>query len=109
MKRSRTLASMNFRRSKNMKINNTKELKQALRDGPYAWPGGYPLYFIAADGEPLCHKCVRGNFKQVIYETYRPRAGDMFRVIGQEINYEDEHLHCAHCEEQIQSAYGEQQ
>ena len=92
-----------------MKINNTKELKQALRDGPYAWPGGYPLYFIAADGEPLCHTCVKRNFKQVIYETYRPRAGDMFRVIGQEINYEDEHLHCAHCEEQIQSAYGEQQ
>ena len=92
-----------------MKINDTKELKQALRDGPYAWPGGYPTFFLAADGEPLCHTCVKRYFKQVIYEIYRPRAGDMFRVIGQEINYEDEHLHCAHCEEQIQSAYGEQQ
>lgn len=90
-----------------MKINNTKELKQALRNGPYAWPGGYPTFFIASDSEPLCHDCVKRNFKQVIYETYRPRAFDMFRVIAQEVNYEDEHLYCAHCEKKIESAYGE--
>ena len=90
-----------------MKINNTKELKDALRAGPYAWPGGYPTYFIAADCEPLCHDCVKNNFKQVIYETYRPRQGDMFRVVGQEINYEDTDLHCAHCEKQIEASYGE--
>ena len=89
------------------KINNTKELKDALRAGPYAWPGGYNTYFIAADCEPLCHECVRNNFKQVVYETYHPRAFDMFRVVGQEINYEDQHLHCAHCEKQIEAAYGE--
>lgn len=88
-----------------MKINNTRELKQALRNGPYAWPGGYNTYYVAADGEPLCHDCVKNNFKRVIYETYRPRQGDMFRVVGQEINYEDDNLYCAHCEKPIEPAY----
>lgn len=90
-----------------MNIKNTTDLKVALRAGPYAWPGGYPTYFIAADGEPLCHNCVKRNFKQTVYETYRPRQGDMFRVVGQEINYEDNNMHCAHCEQQIPAAYGE--
>lgn len=102
----------NFRRSKKreaskVKINNTTELKQALRAGPYAWPGGYPCYFVASDCEPLCHDCVKQEFKLAVREMRHPSAFDMFRVIGQEINYEDEHLHCAHCEKKIEPAYGE--
>jgi len=92
-----------------MNITNTQELKQALRAGPYAWPGGYPTFFLAADGEPLCHKCVRRGFKSVLWEMHKPKQGDMFRVIAHEINYEDAALHCAHCEEPIESAYGEEQ
>lgn len=33
-----------------MNINTTKDLKTALRNGKWACPGGYPLYFITSDG-----------------------------------------------------------
>jgi len=36
-----------------MKINTVKDFGEALRNGPYAWPGGYPLFFITADGGAL--------------------------------------------------------
>ncbi len=52
---------------------------------------------------------MRRGFKSVLWEMYKPKQGDMFRVIAHEINYEDAALHCAHCEEPIESAYGEQQ
>jgi hypothetical protein len=92
-----------------MKINNTTALKNALRAGPYAWPGGYPTFFLTAEGDPLCHQCVRDNFKLVLEETRHPSPLDGWRTIGHEINYEDAALHCAHCGEQIEAAYGEQQ
>lgn len=91
-----------------MKINNTKELKQALRDGPYAWPGGYNTYFIADDGEALCHTCVKDNFRQVLTAVIWQSANG-WHTVAVDINYEDEHLYCAHCEEKIESAYGEEQ
>jgi hypothetical protein len=34
------------------------ELKSILRAGPYAWPGGYPQYFIAGDGNALSFAAV---------------------------------------------------
>lgn len=42
------------------------ELKQALHAGPHAWPGGYPLYFLAADGSALSFEAVRGEIRQVM-------------------------------------------
>lgn len=27
-----------------------QKIKQALRNGPYAWPGSCPMYFVTADG-----------------------------------------------------------
>lgn len=89
-----------------MKINNTKELKQALRNGPYAWPGGYNTYFIADDGEALCHECVKDNFKQVLTAVKDQDAGD-WHLVAIDINYEDDNLYCAHCGVEIESAYGE--
>lgn len=90
-----------------MKINNTKELKQALRNGPYAWPGGYNTYFIAADCEPLCHDCVKDNYRLVLGEMRYPTWHDQWRPVAVDINYEDTDLHCAHCEKPIEASYGE--
>ena len=90
-----------------MKINNTNDLKNALRNGPYAWPGGYPTYFIAADCEPLCHDCVKDNYRLVLGEMRHPTLHDQWRPVAIDINYEDQHLHCAHCNVEIEPAYGE--
>ena len=32
-------------------INNSRELRATIRNGAYAWPGGYPLVFLTADND----------------------------------------------------------
>ena len=84
----------------------TKDLKNALRSGPYAWPGGYPLYFIASDGEALSFAAVRENLRAVL-DSMRNGIDDGWAVIGCEVNWEDPALFCAHSSARIESAYAE--
>lgn len=84
----------------------TKEIKERLRAGNWAWPGGYPLYFIANDGGALSFAAVRANWRRVCHSV-RHKMNDGWRVIGCEINHEDNDLYCAHTNEKIPSAYGE--
>ena len=84
-----------------------KEIKQALRDGPYAWPGGYPTYFIAADGEPLSHDAVRERFRTVVADTLGMSGMREFAIAAIDINYENPELFCAHTGKRIPSAYAE--
>jgi len=80
----------------------------------FAWPGGYPIFYLARDGwrdgdtnildfNPhdrtvfvCCYKCAQNV-------TEWPD----FIIVGQQINYEDEDLYCEACDEKIESAYGE--
>jgi hypothetical protein len=39
------------------------ELKSILRAGPYAWPGGYPLYFLTIDGGTLSFAAVQAEVR----------------------------------------------
>jgi len=89
-----------------MNINTVKDLKQALRNGPYAWPGGYPLYFITSDGAALSFKAVRENLRCVIW-SIKNKVSDGWRVQAMAINYEDNDLYCDHTGEKIESAYSE--
>lgn len=61
----------------------------------YAWPGGYPLYYIDNDGWILCPQCARKN------DEYSAE------LAGADVNWEDDSLYCDHCGESIQSAYGD--
>ncbi len=87
-------------------ITSVADLKAALRNGPYAWPGGYPFYFIASDGEALSFDSVREELRNVIGAI---QAGDNsgWRIIACDVNYEDTELYCAHSGKQIESAYGD--
>jgi hypothetical protein len=66
----------------------------------YAWPGGYPIYYLCADGEVLCAECASSE------ESVKadPTDKDWF-VVGMDCNYEDDCMHCAHCNKQIECAY----
>ena len=86
---------------------SAQELKQALRAGPYAWPGGYPLYFITSDGEPLSFAAVRENYRQVL-DAMRHGNRDGWGVVAITANWEDGELYCAHTGERIPSAYAEE-
>ena len=81
---------------------DTKALKQALRNGPYAWPGGYPMYFITSDGAALSFQAVRENYCSVLW-SMRKRMNDGWRVIAVDINWENRELTCDHTGERIQS------
>lgn len=73
---------------------------------PYAWPGGYPRYFLCHDGEALCFAAARKN-RRLILESMRDNDNDGWRLVGCDINWEDDSLVCADTGERIESAYGE--
>lgn len=89
-----------------MLINSISDFRRAVRNGPYAWPGGYPLFFICDDGGALCCKCVKTERRNIL-ESIASDSRDGWRVTAIDINYEDSQLFCDHCSDVIESAYGE--
>jgi hypothetical protein len=89
-----------------MQINSISDFRRAMRNGPYAWPGGYPLYFVMSDGEALSFRAARDN-RRAILETLVSGERSDWRPVAFEINWEDTNLWCAHRAEQIESAYGQ--
>ena len=69
----------------------------------YAWPGGYPLALLMADGEALCPACAVANVDLIADAFDR---GDSWRAEGAFIHWEGPALVCAHCSARIASAYG---
>lgn len=87
----------------------TKTVKDFIRN-KYAWPGGYPLYAIAADCAAICHTCCKSNAKQIISNTRGTESmctDKEWRIVAVDVNYEDASLYCANCNGLIESAYGE--
>ena len=87
-----------------MLINSISDFRKAIRNGAYAWPGGYPLYFIASDGEALSFKTAKAE-RRLILEAIRDHDNSGWRVVAMDINWEDTELVCAHSGERIESAY----
>ena len=80
-----------------------KEMKEKGKYDYYAWPGGYPLFFITEDCGILCTKCCNEN-KDLLNDEYDKQ----WFVIDYEVNWEDGELYCDHCNDKIESAYGEE-
>jgi hypothetical protein len=91
-----------------MIIQTVTEFRAAMRQGPYAWPGGYPCFFITEDGDALSFQAVRAERRQVLEAIAGRDNSGGWRVIGLEINWEDSALVCAHTGKAIESAYGEE-
>ena len=75
----------------------------------YAWPGGYPIFYLCADNGILCPQCA--NKESAIREAdERPDYPDFdqWRIVASDINWEDSSLTCDNCSQRIESAYGEQ-
>jgi hypothetical protein len=82
-----------------------RQVKNAARDA-YAWPGGYPLFVLMTDGEAICPKCAKNNFGLIGRATRDGTRGG-WAAAGVDIHWEGLPLTCAHCGEDIESAYGE--
>ncbi len=81
-------------------------VKNAIRH-PYAWPGGYPIYTVMADGALLCPDCARHNFRQIVEATRDNKWRNDWSALGAEIYWEGPTQHCAHCGKPLESAYGD--
>lgn len=71
----------------------------------YAWPGGYPLYYVVGDDDnvgTICPECAQG-----VADSPGDYSPDQFRFRSCETNWEDPDLYCDHCDERIPSAYGD--
>lgn len=88
-----------------MTINTPFDFARAIKQGPYAWPGGYPLYFITSDGAALSFDYAKENAK-LICDAIRERDSSGWRVVACEVNWEDPSLFCE-SGVRIESAYAE--
>lgn len=57
----------------------------------YAFPGGYPIFYMAADNGVICPKCCNDNF-----ERLRDKDDKQWYIVDTDVNYEDENLTCDH-------------
>jgi hypothetical protein len=89
-------------------IKNTQQLKATLRNGAFAWPGGYPLYFVTSDGGILSFEAFKDKFVlRSVLDSIKNYSKDGWRVVGCDVNWEDADLYCDHTNERIPSAYAE--
>lgn len=82
------------------------QVREFIRQ-PYAWPGGYPKFLLMADGEALCKKCAKSEYRLISNATRDNDKTGGWMAYGIDINYEDDSLYCAHCSGKIESANGE--
>jgi hypothetical protein len=83
------------------------EIKAALRNGPYAWPGGYPLYFVTSDGGVLSFAAARENWREIVSSHLSNHRDSGWHVASWDTNWEDPELICDHSGQRIESAYAE--
>lgn len=86
----------------------TATLKNFIRSGGYAWPGGYPCALLMADGEVIDAQAARENFRQIVGALKTPHSSRDWTPIDVFIHWEGEPLVCAHSGRMIESAYGVQ-
>lgn len=74
-----------------------QHIRDAKGDLPYfAWPGGYPLYYLDEEGNTLCPKCANEN------DAYSSE------LAGYDVYWEGPSIECdGGCGTFIKSAYGD--
>jgi hypothetical protein len=83
------------------------ELKNFIRSGGYAWPGGYPCFLLMADGEVIDAKAARERYREVLGALRRGDTRSDCYSVGVEVHWEGAPLVCAHSGREIPSAYGD--
>jgi hypothetical protein len=84
----------------------TTQFREFIENGPYVWPGGYPLYFVTSDGAALSFEAAEQNTGDIEH-SIREMVYDGWKVVAAEINWEDPELYCDHTGKRIESAYAE--
>ena len=77
-----------------------------LTQGAFAWPGGYPLFFITSDGGCLSFEAAKEN-AELIRAAIAEKSGNGWQITNCVVNWEDAELYCDHTGQRIPSAYAE--
>tara|TARA_R110000824_G_scaffold126664_1_gene286282 strand:+ start:176 stop:445 length:270 start_codon:yes stop_codon:yes gene_type:complete len=81
-----------------------KELAATYKSGAFAWPGGYPFYIILTDGDLLCWKCFKREYKSLV-DDIDSGVNTGWMPEGADVLWEGVE-HCGHCAAPLESAYG---
>ncbi len=68
----------------------------------YAWPGGYPMFYVTKDCGVLCPDCANKEI-DLCNDPHDPQ----WYIIGADVNYEDTGLYCDNCNKLIEAAYAD--
>ena len=90
-----------------MLIKTISDFRRAMRNGPYAWPGVYPLFFITQDGAALSFDAAKQKHRHILEAIANNHGGSGWRIVALEINWEEPDLYCDHTGKRIESAYAE--
>jgi hypothetical protein len=66
----------------------------------FAWPGGYPIYYLARENSVLCAGCATKALKDEDEMTE-------FKPVASDVHWEGASLFCEQCNKEIESAYGD--
>lgn len=86
-----------------MQIKTIRDYKRAVRAGPFAFPGGYPLVYLCSDGGVLCHSCCIGEAAEIM-RAIRDGDSSGWRVVACDALYEGDST-CDHCGHRTVGAY----
>ena len=78
-----------------------------LGAGAFAWPGGYPVYFVTSDCEAMSFEYARANADLIRQAIAENDTRSSWHVLGADINWEDASLYCCGNNKRIPSAYAE--
>lgn len=89
-----------------MTVQELKSFFVKGRAKAYAWPGGYPMFYVTTDGEALCPDCLTRDRESAFRSTHE-KLRDGWEIAGGDVNYENPDLYCDQCSKRIESAYAE--
>lgn len=87
-----------------MMIRTVADFYTALIHGPYAWPGGYPCYWLMSDGEACAFNVGFTEAARMI-EAIQADDNSGWRPVALDVNWEESDLFCAHTNVRIEPAY----
>lgn len=82
------------------------QVREFIRQ-PHAFPGGYPKVLYMADGECLCAKCAKENYRLISEATRSNDRHSGWCAYAIDLYFEGAPLACANCNAETESAYGE--
>jgi len=87
-----------------------KKIDELLSDNSgefpaYAWPGGYPMYYVTADNGVLCPRCANANLELTTAKRDSDDYDRQWAIVDYDANYENFFCQCDECNEYIDPAY----